>query len=442
MLKERLEQIFAVVSVFFYSILENKYIEQTSRQRILNAVLNLIYSIAISLPIGIIIQLILYLGISTLTGFEARENFLLIIPLFLFICLSGIIILNCQDYSFSLPRNILNFYITLKIIKPAAGIWKPIIFVFTITVALILTQAWFLSSFRIPEQYQTETIFFIIIIALFLSMILYSEATKEQLIRIKRQFIFSMLTFLAFFALNIYQMIIYINTTPSNETITIISTAILGLVLSMTTAIDKTRCFYETVQISKNKEINEMWNTFYEKYSKYSYKMILQLVNNKKGEINKSFKIIQIIWLITDRKEKVKTIILLILVEAFIVFLWLNQKEIDHVLIKYIKDLVTRLFDGNEEVASISLGAITIIGIMIWLINDAKNKFGNSNLKYKIQFIYRMEFIIIILLISINALFPIKFIKFIILPLSITFILTVFITSTYLKLKDVGEEQD
>lgn len=444
MVKQYIEKILTVSSVFFDSIFNNDNIAQTGRGKILKVFVNLIYAALISIPIGFIIQIIFFIGISILTGFEvAREINLFVIPLFLFICLSGIVILNYEDISFSLPRNVLNSYIILQLIKPVKDIWKPIVFIVSLTITLMLTLAWFLSSFTIPEQYQKETIFIIFVISLFLSMILYSETTKEKINRKKRQFIFSMLTFLAFLVLNIYQMVLYISTEPSSETIMFISITILGLILSMVTAIDKTRCLFEAVIQLKEQEINDMWNIL---NTKYSYKMGLKIVDDKKSEINETFEIIKIKWNTGDWKKRAKiigVISIFILSESSIVFFMFNQRKIEHYINLFftnIKDLVLRLFNGDEKRASLLVAVMIIMAIAVWLINDAKKNLKHSNYIYKIKLICRIEFILLILLVCINALIPIwsKFIiQYLILPFCILFVVTMLIASIYIKVKEI-----
>lgn len=446
MVKQYIEKILTVSSVFFDSIFKNENIGQTSRGKIFKVFFNLIYAALISIPMGFIIQIIFFIGISALTGFEvAREINLFVIPLFLFICLSGIVILNYEDMSFSLPRSVLNSYIILQLIKPVKGTWKPIIFIVSMTIILMLILTWFLSPFTIPEQYIKETILIIFVISLLTSMILYSEATKEEINRKKRQFIFSMLTFLAFLALNIYQMIVYISTESSGEAIMFISITILGLVLSMATAIDKTRCLFEAVVQLKRENINDMWNKFDEKYS---YKVGLKIVDDKKNEINETFEIIKVKWKTGDWKKRVKIIGIIstfILAESLIVISIFNQRKIENYVKLFftsVKKLLVGLFNGDEQRASISIAIVIIIAIIIWLINDAKKNLKQSNFIYKIKLICRIEFVLLILLVCINILIPTwsKFIiQYLIFPLSILLFVTILITSIWLKLiKDKG----
>lgn len=442
MIKQYIEKILTVSSVFFDSIFNNENIAQTNRGKILKLFLNLIYAVLISIPIGFIIQMIFFIGISILTGFEvAREINLFVIPLFLFICLSGIVILNYEDMSFSLPRSVLNSYIIFQLIKPVKDIWKPIIFIVSLTITLMLILAWFLSSFTIPEQYQKETIFIIFVISLFLSMILYSETTKEEINRKKRQFIFSMLTFLVFLALNIYQMVVYISKEPNSETIIIIAITILGLILSMVTAIDKTRCLFEAIIEIKEQEVNDVWDTF---NTKYSYRIGLKIVDDKRSEIIETFKVIQIKWNAGNWKKRIKligVISIFLLAELFIVVFMFNQRKVENyinLLFTNIKDLVLRLFTGDEKRASLAVIVIVIMAITIWLINDAKKNFKQCNFVYKITLICRVEFILLILLVCINSLIPIwsKFIIQYLIPLfSILFVVTMVISSVYIKVK-------
>ncbi|WIF95470.1 hypothetical protein [Caminicella sporogenes] len=444
MIKERIEKILTVASVFFDSVFKNEQMIGIRKWKVLRVILNLIYAISISIPLGFIIQMILLVLLSILTGFEiAKDINLLAIPLFLFICLAGIVILNYEDASYSLPRNVLNFYIIFKVIKPFKDIWKTIIFVFTITIALMLNLGWFISSFSIPKQYNEEITFIIFIISLLISMIIYSETTKDEINRKKRQFMFSMLTFLVFLVLNIYQMVLYINTEPSNETIMFVTITILGLLLTMVTTIDKTRCLFKTVIKLKQAEINSLWNTLDQKYS---YEVGLKMVNDKKNEIKELFKIIKEKWSMgnwNDRIKIVKIIFVFILIESFIVFCMLNQKKIGYFinwLFTNIKMLLLKLFNGNKERATLVLTVLVIIGVMVWLIRDAKKKLRNSNRIYKIVLLCRIEFVLLILLFCIKALIPLwsKFIiQYLILPLSVIFFATILIANIYFKLKEL-----
>lgn len=444
MVKQYIEKILTVSSVFFDSIFNNENIAESSRGKILKVFVNLVYAALISIPIGFIIQIIFFIGISSLTGFEvAREINLFVIPLFLFICLSGIIILNYEDMSFSLPRSILNSYIILQLIKPVKGIWKPIVFVGSITITLMLILTCFLSSFTIPEQYLKETIFIIFVISLLSSMILYSEATKEEINRKKRQFIFSMLTFVAFLTLNSYQMIVYISTEPSSETIMFIAITILGLILSMVTAIDKTRCLFEAVVKLKQKDINNMWNAFYEKYS---YKVGLKIVDDKKNEINETFEVVKVKWKTGDWKKRVRIIGIIstfVVAESILAISIFNQRKIEYyiyLLLDNIKELVVGLFNGDEHRASISFAIVIIIAS---LIHDAKKNLKQSNFIYKIKFICRIEFTLIILLVCISTLIPMRnkfIVKYLILPFSILFVVTMLIEFICIKLKEIKEK--
>lgn len=302
---------------------------------------------------------------------------LFIIPLFLFTCLSGVVILNYEDISFSLPRSVLNSYIIIQLIKPVKDIKKLIIFIVSLTITLMLILAWFLSSFSIPEQYQKEIIFIIFVISLFLSLILYSETTKIEINRKKIQFVFSMLTFLIFLALNIYQMVIYISKESSSETNMIIAITILGLILSMVTAIDKTRCLFEAVIELKKQEINDIWNTL---NKKYSYRIGLKIVDDKRSEITEIFEIIKIKWNTGDWKIRVKligVISIFILAESFMVIFMFNQRKVDYYINLFftnIKDLVLGLFNGDEKKASLAFVIIVIMGIIVWLFNNAKKR--------------------------------------------------------------------
>lgn len=446
-MKKYIENILTVASVFFDSIFKNEKILGTNKEKVLKLLLNLMYAAVISIPLGLILHFICFIAISSLTGFEvAKEVSLLIFPIFLFICLSGIVVLNYENQSFSLPREVLTSYIVIQIIKPVKGVWKPITFIAIITIPLMLTLTWFLSSFKIPEQYLKDTTVVLFIISLFISMIIYSEATKDKINRKKRQAIFSMLTFLAFFALNIYQIVVNINEDSSSEINMFIAITILGLILSMATAVDKTRCLFDTILKSKQVEIEDKWNMFNEKYS---YRIGLKIVDDKRNEVDGAFQIIRTKWNTGDWKKRIEIIkntSIFILAESFLIFCIFNQKKIQNQVDLFFiktKELIIQIFNGDERRASLTITIIVMIVIIIWLFNDAKKKLKDSDFIYKIKLICRIEFTLLVLLACINQLLPVwsNFIdQYLIFPVAILFLVTIVITSIYLKLKKLKKK--
>lgn len=448
MIKGYIEKILTISSVFFDSIFENEHLVGTSKGRILRVILNLVYAALISIPLGFITQIMFLIIMSSLSGFEvARDINLLTIPLFLFVNLLGIVLLNYEDQSFSLPKSVLNIYIVFDLIKPVKDIWKTLIFFFIITMALILTLLWSLAPFEIPIQYLEEIVFILFIMSLFISMILYSEATKDEIIRKKRQFIFSVFAFLVFLLLNIYQMIAYINIEPSNEATMFIAVTVLGLLLSMVTATDKTRSLYEAVVQQKKEEIYEKWTDLNEKYS---YRVGLKIVDEKKSEISETLNLIKTKWNTGNRNERNKIIkfaSILILLESFIVFCMFNRRKIEQYANAFftdIKILLLKLFNGDEEKATLVVGVIIVIAIITWLMNDAKKKFRYSNTIYKLQLATKIELALIFLLACINSLisgWSMFIIQYLVFPLMIIFLATIIVGSIYLKFIEVKEKK-
>ncbi len=416
------------VSIFFDSL----YKIDNKRIRILA---NVVYAIIVSFFIGVLLQLTLYIIIIPFMKLEVNSNELnyFIMPIAIFICFIEICILNIKDKKFSLPNKVLHIYFTLRKIKPFEGIGKILLFLTINSFIILLLLAWAFNPFIIPEKNFPILIFIFFTIAIFITMIIYSETTLEIILRKKRQFITSMLLFVGYLILNIYQISQTLQTNIDENSITLCAITILGLLLSIITVIDKARCLYETALDNYIEDINKELSE--------AYKKELEIVNSNKKAIGKQIIIIMSSWNLGKWYDRIKIIFYPIFIGILLIFLLIGFGKIEFALDFIYNWLVVTVLNGDENKAFIITTTLIIIGFITWLLYDCFHKFKESNYKYKLSFVVWMELSLFLLGICLMNLFTsIKesIYSFILVPLIYTFIFTLLLSYAFyifIKLK-------
>lgn len=432
-------EIIARISIFFDSINGSLKSTNVSRTRIIRFAINMGYAIAISALLGLIMQIFSFVFIVAFTGWDiVGEINLWVMPLFLLLCFTEINLFNYKIGNFSLPKKVLHLYVILKNISIFDGIWKTIGFSLINSMILMLLFGWMLSPFKMPDGVLPMVMLIIGIIALLITMVIYHEATANEMNRKRKQFLIAMIVFVGYLVLNIYQMGKVLNSEWNNSTITIYSTTILGLLLSIITVIDKARDFYRIAKGTYKDEIDEIEKKLYEKYS---YKKGIKVINEQKSDLRQSFNNMRIIWTLGSRKEKRNILLYMIACVIFLFFafyfIWGIPEDKILGAIEYVKKfIIDSIFDGNTELAVIILVLLITAAFIVRFTYYFIRNFRVSNIIYKSQLICKIELCLIILISCSKDIVPIVYIflvKYLLMPLCLLFLVSLMVLSVLVR---------
>lgn len=426
----------ARVSIFFDSI--NEFLKSTNvpRTRIIRFAINMVYAIVISAILGLFLQIFLFIIITVFTGWHIMGKInLWVMPLFLLLCFTEINFFNYKDEDFSLPKKMLHLYIVLKNFNIFDGIWKTIGFTIINSIILMLLFRWMLSPFKMTDSAMPMVMLIIGIIALLITMVIYHEATGNEINRKRKQFLIALIGFLGYLILNIYQMGKALNNEWNNYTIVVYSITILGLLLSIITVIDKAREFYKISKGTRNDEINEIVRKLYEQYS---YKKGIKVINEQKSDLRRLFNDMRIIWTLGSRKEKRNILLYGIACVIFLsftfYFIWGIPEDKIPGAIDYVKKyIIEGIFGGNKELAATVLILLIAATFMARFTYYFIRNFRVSDIIFKVQLICKIELCLIILISCSKDIFPniiyIFLIKYLLTPLCLLFFVSLMVLS-------------
>ncbi|WP_343339155.1 hypothetical protein TPELB_15110 [Terrisporobacter petrolearius] len=380
---------FIILSCFFQSVLEKNGKTKCRNSYLIQSSIQIIYCICLSFSSGIVLSIIGTLGIALRYDMGTIGRYTVFwIPLFTAILLIWVVILNYKNPNFSLSYSLYSIYWLSLNMKFKIRFWESLISIFIMPIILVIIMIMLLSNYRVPIQETYVILVIAFICCFFISILIYSESTKDELKRLARQFIVWLLIFIGFMWLTIYQVNQYVIQGKTQENIISISGTVLGLALTMTAIIDKTRNFYSKAHEMYKEEIK---NSFKIGQERFSIDKVLKFKDENKKELYESYNII-IQWWKTGKKLKVIQVFLMLII-TLIIFYIVNKNE--SIITDFFESFLYSLnkiwvgfFHGDEDISNNVLLLIIIGGFLIKFLLDLITNFKDSTLYIRIIYIY------------------------------------------------------
>ncbi|RXZ78705.1 hypothetical protein EBB07_25660 [Paenibacillaceae bacterium] len=345
---------FMVISVFFDSLL-CRFKGQSNLHNIIRFFIHSMFNAIISLVVGVITSIFTLIVISVITKTESLLDgkTLLIFPMFLFVCLTGIILLNFENSCFSLPNVLYVLYVSILLSQPRRGVLHALVYFLSICMILgiiiFLAMGYILEikGYDVSDQTLVKFARYSFFASFAITSFLYSYGTADELIRTYRQFILWLSILGGVVIFSVYQININLNTfsTPS---VLGIGSIIFGFVLTMPTVADKGFRLYELIYELFSDAINGLWDEYYQKFSINAFLIILI---RKKNEFLLEYSIVKFSWNLGDKWHYIKVIIFGVICSSSLWWILHHSKQ----LITNIKDILWRKsmfwFNGDEKLA-------------------------------------------------------------------------------------------
>lgn len=417
----------AIPCVFFDSIIRDKErnsIKVTYAQMILNT----LFAIFMSIPIGFVAQIVLGAYISVFMDAGIVGSFNVYGPLLIFVILEGIVLMNYNDATFSLPRSFLDVFIIVSVANPVKGMLKTLLFLALWTSLIMLCLIQSVSIVNIPEPMIPYFVMIVFVLSTCITMLIYVETTKNERQREKRQFGFSLLIFALFLAMSTIYMAKYL--TLSTESAIFVVITVAGLLLSMTTVIDKGRILYDSTLFLKCKEIDLLHEKLEEKYGYEKFVQIfVAIICRIRVLIDESIQR----WNKGDTRLRIRMLTTIILISI----LFVKRK----IMIAYVEmcseyvssalgalgNMVLALFNGNERIMTATIVTMLVVCFIIWEMYRFIMHRREYSILNKVTVVARVEMALIILLFCIEGLFDLQddfLTNYLMIPLYIGFFIT------------------
>lgn len=266
-----------ILEVFIKITSEFEYIykEYKVERNVYNYIIQSIYSLVISVLLGLPLQIIMAMVFIRLDiGFESKNIYNFIIPIYIFIILILLISYNQKNSKIRLSESLLKVCYLLKLVKWEKNIKKTILNLLIIPLVLsgIIIVLLVPNSMDINKYIVTCII--VLIINLIITLILYGEFQYDEEERSIRQFILWGIIFLLNVVLNVYQYSIFLNDTNFDKSQMLsFFISIFGLIFTLATIGDKARYMYDKLSKAHKDEVVNYMNNL-------ESKLICEVVNS------------------------------------------------------------------------------------------------------------------------------------------------------------------
>jgi hypothetical protein len=349
-----LGNIFIIIAVFFDSLLL-RFKQQKNLHHIIRCFIHSVFNAIISLFVGIITSIFGLGIISTFTKTEDLLNgiTLLMLPIFLFVCLTGIVLLNFKNVYFSLPDMLYVLYASIILSQPRRKLLHALIYFLSICMILgiiiILTMGYMLvvKGHDLSDHTMIKISTYSFSASFAITAFLYSYGTADEFIRTYRQFILWLSVLGGVIIFSAYQISINLSafSTPS----AVASASIVFVfVLTMPTVADKGFRLFEILHQYFSNTINDQWNEYYQRFS---IDILLIALFRKRDEFLLEYTIIKFIWNLGNKWNYIIKIISGILFLGFIWWFLYNVPRFSTKILELVWNKLVVLASGDEKFA-------------------------------------------------------------------------------------------
>lgn len=334
------------------------YKEYKIEKEIHNFIIQIIYSLVIAVLLGLPLQIIMAMILSILDiGFESRNIYNFIIPIYIFVVFSFLINYNRKNSKIRLSESLLKICYLLKLIKWKKNFKETMLNLLIIPLVLSgIIIALLVPSGMSINKYIVICII-VLVINLIVTLILYGEFQYDEEERSIRQFLLWGIIFLLNVVLNIYQYSIYLNsaTFDKNQMVSFF-VGIFGLIFTLATIGDKTRVMYDKLAKANKKEVAKYMDSLENGW-------ICEVINL----VNKMIIYVKV----NPRKDKIKIIKKLIIIFACFFLVMLIESLLSHKLAEYV--LIMSIDKSIQKIIIVFLWLSSLIAIIYVSVNTAKN---------------------------------------------------------------------
>jgi hypothetical protein len=438
---------FIQLSIFFDHRINKIPKEKSLRFLALRFLIHFVYNLFTASLVGLFISFFCILIISTFFNWSWNmdsNSVFLILPFFILICLTNILIINLKNHHFNFPRVVLDSYIIFKITKFYRKIVHSILGVLGSSILLFISLLPILYFVTIPKDLTIVIVLTLLIVSVLISFIIYSELTFNELDRSIRQLCLWSGAFFTMLALSIYKIHLIVNSEEQQWLELVL--LILGLVFTMVTVLDKARLFCTIAFEEQKEDIEKLWNKL---ENTYSYSDLKLAIEKEKQEVDVVYQSIKKEWL-AGKKEKVIRGIIYSLIFATIAILFMRLMDyginkIDSLFPFLLKEIgsiyINYLFSGNKK-----LGIVILVLAILFYVFYSKISLIKGEKFSKIE---QLEFYEIILTLGLgifvligylfNLLTEVYFLRIFLMP-SAVLILFFSLLSFLMKRSNINKE--
>ncbi|OAX45026.1 hypothetical protein [Paenibacillus sp. AD87] len=306
-----IENFFIIMSVFFDSLLL-RFNQQRNLQHVIRFCVHFLFNAIISSVLGVTGS---FLGLCVLSLFIKTEYLftgitLLTPSIFLFVCFTGVVLLNFRNESFSLPGVLYVMYVSIVISRPRRELIRGAIYFLTICISLCIilfiaiAYIFAKGGYELTNHSINKLSIYSISASFIITSFLFSYGTANELIRTYRQFVLWLMILGGVTVFSAYQINLTLSTASTPNAVTVAS-IVFGLILTMPTVADKGFRLFELFSQYFAEPIMEHWN---ECFRRYSIDSLLNALHRKKREFLLELSIIILDWRIGGRWHYIRAI--------------------------------------------------------------------------------------------------------------------------------------
>ncbi len=393
-----------ILSIFtkITSIVESYYNKKRDISRGMDILIQLVYSMIISTIAGIILHIFTMIMLGTLANISYINDSsisIFIIPEFIFTMCIWIILYNYHNEQFRFSQYMFKIYLLSTYIKTKVSLTKSIIFLIIMPIILSFFPTLLLMTTDIDKNKIGVLYTIILIITFIISLILYSEFQVNVVERSKSQVFIWGVVFLVILSLNIYQYTYILSSNNLDyQTIVNMLLSVGGLAFTVITMADKTREMFKHLNESYGKEVDVKIKVY---LSQNNYNNIKNNIISEVSIVEKYKNLQKYKWKKGKRKEVIHSIGIVLGIPLGIIILMFNMNFIKEWILKLgdkCKEIYIQLFNGDAELAEISLITVIILAALIYVCYNFIRKLKSSS---NVENIRQINLIILILMVFI-----------------------------------------
>lgn len=419
-----------ILEVFIKITSEFEYIykEYKVERNVYNYIIQSIYSLVISVLLGLPLQIIMAMVFIRLDiGFESKNIYNFIIPIYIFIILIFLISYNQKNSKIRLSESLLKVCYLLKLVKWEKNIKETILNLLIIPLVLSGIIIGLLVPNSMDINKYIVTCIIVLIINLIITLILYGEFQYDEEERSIRQFILWGIIFLLNVVLNVYQYSIFLNDTNFDKSQTVsFFISIFGLIFTLATIGDKARYMYDKLSKAHKDEVVNYMNNL-------ESKLICEVVN--------SFNKLVMYGRFNSRKGKNGIITFIkhsAICSVILIGCLLLESIIEYILKKYFNIFIEN-FQKSTNQFKIMCFLILLLISLIFIVYRFIIDYRNMKIDQKIIGFSRVFFILSTILFFTSGLFKgniQSFIRSVSILFFLAFVISMAIQEFYVKLEN------
>jgi len=368
------------LSLFFDDLLLKVENMKAKYSLVIHVLAQVIYNAILAFLIGVIITII---GIIIVISFFQQDintsiTTYLIIPSFIFACLTAIVFLNIKN-PINLPRFFLTSTLIVLLLNPIKRIRNSILFLILTTIILAGIMSPIIATMSLPENQQLKIFAYFIVGSFLITIILYSETALAEETRLLRQFSLWVVMFIILLVANGLKLNSYIEKSNDYSVLNESLLLVTGLAFTLIRIVNKGRNLYCHFTKKFERSVSELWG-------EAGYTLTLQSFKDKlsreKEELALGLKNTRNQWVSGQKFEVLQSFALAVLGLVIWITLIMNMELFQVFFESALKKLgliwVT-LFDGDKNLATIVFTCILIIGGLSYSTISMIRKFEESH---------------------------------------------------------------